>query len=78
LSFSIGFSNPAVGSYKISVISGNNAEGAYDRIKDTASSFTTSAEKGVDAYGKKAKVKFDFLASPGAGARVTISQIRVR
>ena len=72
--FSVGFSNPAIGARKVSVINGDNPKLAYELIEPTMARATSSSYVGKDSKGNPINFKFKYTFIPGDVSVLTVTQ----
>lgn len=72
--FSVGFSNPAIGPRKVSVINGNDPKLAYEKIIPKIVTTTSETYSGKDSQGSPTSFKFNYTFTPGDISVLTITQ----
>lgn len=74
LDISIGFDDPAIGSFSTSALFSSSSKKAEDALKSESTKKTSSALKGKDKKGHDVSINFIATATPGNEAKVTITQ----
>ena len=74
IKFGVGFSDPTLGSRKISCILTDNAKKAYDVIDNKSGNCESTIQSGKNEDGDNVSYYFKFSYSPGEISTVTITQ----
>lgn len=72
--FSAGFTNPVLGSYKASVVADGSAEEAYEAAVDTTLTARLGPLQGKDKDGQPVALRFRLVSQPGAEPSITVTQ----